>query len=134
MGYTSNVKILMGKKAFELLKERCSASEDEDIRNMVIQRENNVEIDTSETNGAYPENSVSILCGAFKWYSNYEEIKAVENTLLELNEMVEEDPEKLKDYFYKKIQVGEDGATYESTNDENDEYVSDFYTNVDFNI
>lgn len=134
MGYTSNVKILMGKKAFDLLKARCLASEDENVRAMVDAKENYVEIQTSEENGSYPEDSVSIKWVGFKWYNNYEEVKAINRVLTELDSNVEEIPESIKDYFYKMIQIGEDNATDERSNDDDDEYVSDFYVNCEFSI
>ena len=125
MAYRSDVKILMGEKAYELLKNNCLKSDKDYVREMVEKPS------WFEKND---DNSVLIGWSYVKWYSNYEDVKAVELTLRELDGIIEEDESKLDDYFYKKIEIGEDNRTEESTNDYGDEFVSDFYVECDFSI
>ena len=48
--------------------------------------------------------------------------------------MVEEEPALIDEYFYKLIEIGEDGSIREETNDENEKFVSDFYVIQDFSM
>lgn len=125
MAYRSDVKILMGEKAYELLKNNCLKSDKDYVREMVERPSWFEEND---------DNSVLIGWSYVKWYNGYEDVKAVELTLRELDGIIEEDDSKLNDYFYKKIEIGEDNRTEESTNDYDDEFVSDFYVECNFSI
>ena len=128
MGYRSDVKILMGLKAYEVLKSTCEASENEYVREMV-QKPSSLTIDSEA-------NRVLIGWEWYKWYDGYEEIDAVEGVLNNLSEWVEEKPDEypLKDYYYKQIRIGEDNATEEHTNDRYEEYVCDFYVTCQFSL
>lgn len=130
MGYRSQVKILMGPKAFELLKENCLKHDLQIVRDMVDPEQSFVEIEKQE------DESVLIGWNSVKWQPYYEDIKTIENSLKELNEIVENDcdGDKLEDYFYKLIQIGEDNRCEESTNDPDEQYVSDFYVDCSFSM
>lgn len=131
MGYRSNVKILMAKKAYEELKVDCLANTEESVRNMVLKP---YYFETDETDGSLPTNSVMIGWNDCKWNGHYQDVRAVETFLICLNDRVEIDGSLLKDNFYKIIEIGEDNATDERTNDVDDEFVHDFYVNCNFSI
>lgn len=124
MGYRSNVKVLMSPKAFELLKENCLKSDIDYVKKMVDERYIQEKDDER----------VIMFWDDCKWYSNYEDVKAVEGTLTQLNELIEKDESLLADYFYKKIEIGEDGRIDESSNDEDDEFTSELYPISGFSI
>ena len=128
MGYRSDVKILMGTKAYELLKTTCLQSENEYVRAMV-EKPSRLDIDSAAGH-------VLIGWEWYKWYDGYAEIDAVEHVLHKLDALVEEEPERypLADYFYKKIRIGEDNETEESSNDPCEEYVCDFYVECRFSL
>ena len=120
MSTRSTVKIKLGPKAEEFLKEH------------VLQTSDKYAIQLIE-NPHFLDNGFIGWCD-IKWYSHYSDVGAVLNALEELDKIVEEDPEKLKEYYYKMIQIEEDNSTYETTNDEDEEYTSDFYVICDFSL
>lgn len=124
MGYRSDVRIKMGVKAYELLEKRCLEHKEQHVHEMV----------TDPDNFVRKEDYVIIGWNYVKWYTYCDDVVTVENTLKELNEIVEADESKLKDYFYKKIELGEDNATEEATNDYDWEYTDDFYVEVKFSL
>lgn len=135
MGYRSDVKLLIAKKGYELLKDTCLKSDKDYVRNMVnINSDGLDSIEFSESNKSLPNNSVILGWNDVKWYSHYEDVTAIESTLRKLDEMVEEDPEKLDDYFYKKIEIEENGAITEDTNDYDSEFVGNFYVIQHFSL
>lgn len=135
MGYRSDVKLLIAKKGYELLKDTCLKSDKDYVRNMVDVNSSGLDsIEFSESNKSLPNNSVMLEWNDVKWYSHYEDVIAIESTLRKLDEMVEEDPEKLDDYFYKKIEIEENGAITEDTNDYDSEFVGNFYVIQHFSL
>lgn len=139
MGYRSDVKIKMGRKAYELLSKNCKAAAinyskeigDTSAGNFISEM-----ITDPDVFKEYKCSADTVLIGwnYSKWYKNYKDVKAVEDTLLELNEIVGNDESKLEDYFYKKIEIGEDNATTEQTNDYNEIYTNDFYVKCCFSL
>jgi hypothetical protein len=128
MGYRSDVKIFAANKAYDLIKERCIESGNEEAA-IVISGEHKC----SEVKDYDEETKIVYLAG-IKRYSEWPVYKIIEGALTELNNMVEDDPDLLEDYFYKKIEIGEDNRTEESTNDFDDEFVCDFYVECKFSI
>ena len=128
MGYYSDVKILMGMKAYDVLKTICQQSEKEHVRAMVEQP-SSLSID---------EGAQSVLIGweNFKWYEGYAEIDTIEEVLGDLCEWVSQEPETypLKDYYFKKIRIGEDNETEEFSNDRYNDYTADFYAECHFSL
>lgn len=88
------------------------------------------EADFFNNNGDY----VILGWDYIKWYSSYKDVKAILNILKELNTIVEKDCNKLSEYFYKIIEVGEDNATTEYSNDDYCEYTANFYVYFKFNL
>lgn len=130
MGYRSNVKIKMGLKAYELLEKTCLESENEYINKMI----------TGESTKITKKDDYVLIGWTYvKWYTGYDDVKAVIRVLKELSEIVENDESEgderdklIKDYFFKLIDIGEDNRTEEYTNDEDEIYTSDFYSVVEF--
>ena len=135
MGYRSNVKLLISKKGFKKLEEQCLKSDDDCVRNMIKIDINGLDLfESSVDNTALPKDSIMLGWNYVKWYQNFKDVQAVENVLRELDDMVEEEPALIDEYFYKLIEIGEDGAIREETNDENEKFVSDFYVIQDFSM
>ena len=90
--------------------------------------------ESSVNNTALPKDSIMLGWTDVKWNSTFEDVQTVEDVLSELDDMVKEEPALIDEYFYKLIEIGEDGRTREETNDENGKFVSDFYVIQDFSI
>lgn len=124
MGYRSDVKIKMGLDAYKLLENSIESSEIECARDMIATA-NDLQI---------KENYVTIYWQYVKWYESYSDVKAVLDVLKELDKIVEDKPELLDTYYYKLIEIGEDNATSESTNDYDQYFTDDFYVICDFSL
>lgn len=124
MGYRSDVKILMGDKALELMKETLKNHSKEYVRELI------------ERPSFYSEEPNNNIIGwsYVKWYPDYEDVSAVLSVLSELDRIVDNDPDKLDDYYYKLIELGEDNATSISTNDYDEEFTHDFYISCEFSM
>lgn len=135
MSYRSNVRIIMGPKAYELLESNCLKSENLDVKNMVLKPSDIDKECLYYTNdGEQKEDAVYIEWDDIKWNDTYEDIIAVIDTLGEIDSIVEEDEDKLEEYFYKFMKIGEDNASLEITNDDDDEYVEDYYIVCGFSM
>lgn len=143
MGYRSNVKLLISKKGFEKLKEYCLKSNKECVKNMVDINTEGLDdfecncdavYEGSRYNKKLPKESVMLTWSDVKWYQTFEDVQAVENILEELNKVVEKEPDLIGDYYYKLIEIGEDGLVSEETNDEDNKFVEDFYVIQDFSL
>lgn len=143
MGYRSDVKLLISAKGFEKLKEFCLKSDNECIREVIdintfgLDRlECNCEpaLEGSEYNEALPKGSVMLSWLDVKWYPSFDDVKAVEDVLDELDEMVANDYETIEHFYYKMIEIGEDGRVFQRTNDHEEEFCGDFYSTSGFSI
>lgn len=135
MGYRSNVKLLISKKGFEKLEEQCLKSDNNYVRDMIKIDTDGLDLfESSVNNTALPKDSIMLGWTDVKWYQDFEDVQTVEDVLSELDNMVKEEPALIDEYFYKLIEIGEDGRTREETNDENEKFVSDFYVIQDFSI
>lgn len=112
MGYTSDVTIMLQPKAYKMVMDSIN------------------EYNKKQTNGyrfvpyedlSNPDGEHIIKWSGVKWYAGFEDVQSVTHVLRELcNEHEEEDG-----YGYKCIQVGEDGAIEEESN--NWDWGSDMY-------
>lgn len=127
MGYRSEVRLLMGPKAYELLKANCRNSTDKIAKNTLKDVE--METDIVYYNKALyeHEDAVYIKWHDVKWYDSYEDVKIVMRTLNELDTIVTNEEEILDEYFYKFMKIGEDGESIEYTNDEMEEFTEGYY-------
>ena len=121
MGYRSNVRIKISKKGFEMVEENIKKSKYTDMLNFDVKEE-------------LSDGAVLFGYDCVKWYFNFNDVQTVESILRKLDTMVEENPEALEEYFYKEIQIGEDGAITEYSNDEDEEFVEDFYVCTSFSL
>lgn len=126
MEYKRDVKILMGNKAYELLRNNCLASDNETVRDMVNEEKG---FSLEKIN----ENTILVGWKSIGWYASHENICCVDDTLQQLEDMVEENPNSLKDNFFKIITIAEDNTT-ELTNDLGDKFVGDFYIKDAFSM
>ena len=128
MSYRSNIRIIMGPKAYALLESNCLKSENLDVKNMVLKPSDIDKECLYYTNdGEQKEDAVYIEWDDIKWKDTNEDIIAVISTLNEIDSIVEEDEDKLEEYFYKFMKIGENNESIEFTNDYDDEYVEEYY-------
>lgn len=120
MGYRSTVKIKISKKGFEMVKENIEKSEYKEMLDF----------------DCFEELEDGILFGytGVKWYRGYSDVNTIESVLRKLDKEVKENPDTLTDYFYKEIEIGEDGLISEATNDDDEEFTSDFYAYSEFSL
>ena len=96
MGYRSEVAIKCKEKAFDML------------------------IDTCKETGLMPD-TVYKDCDDFllywdwiKWYNDYNDVAAIENTLDKLDELHDHDDDQETGYGYKFMRIGEDDGDVET--------------------
>lgn len=135
MGYYSKVRIIMGPKAYELLKNNCLKSNNEDAKDLL--RKPYMKDDETiyyDSNDIEQDNAVYIGWNEIKWYERYESISIIMNTLDQLDKIVDDDEYELQDYFYKFMKIGEDNENEELTNDEYGEFTKEYHIICEFSI
>lgn len=132
MSYYSNVKLLIAGKGYQLLEERCLSSTEQCVKDMILKAN---EILTDDENNFFSVKGSKLLFWAdCKWYAHFKDVGTVLSVLKELDEIVEKEPDKLEDYFYKMIEIEENNTTNITTNDEDEKYTEDFYVECYFSI
>lgn len=117
MGYSSKVGIMCEPGAYYLLKE-------------AIDNGGGLKPDTIKFDGV---EDYFLEWGWTKWYSDYPEIKAIEDVLRRLNNPKESDPwyDDFESYRYHMIRVGEESGDIE---EKSNEYCFDFSTTTIFDV
>lgn len=119
----TNVKILVGEKLLEMIKENCLKSEKDFIKEMVGEKH------IVEQDGKF-----FLEYNNVKWRESFEDVKAITSMLKKANEMVEEDKELLKDYYYKFVGLPASEDFEEYSNDDDSEFTDDFYGFAEFSL
>ena len=118
-----NVKILVGKKLLEMIKENCLKSEKNFVREMV-----------SEKNIVEKEGKIFLLYQDVKWNERFEDVSAVTSMLKKANEMVERDSKLLDGYYYKLVSLPSAECFDEYSNDDGEAFTESFYGFADFSM
>lgn len=101
MGYRSDVKILCEPKAYQMIKD--SMEEYNKTQDLYEFRPHELE----------QKGDLTLMSWYYvKWYHNYKDVYSVESVLTKLRDEFSD----TEGYGFKKIEVGEDGATEEMTN------------------
>lgn len=119
----TNVKILVGKKLLEMIKENCLKSEKDFVREMV-----------NEENIIEKEGKFFLSYTNVKWNERFEDVNAVTSMLKKANEMVERDSELLDDYYYKLVSLPSAECFDEYSNDDDEVFTESFYGFSDFSM
>lgn len=119
MGYRSDVKILCEPKAYQMIKD----SMDEYNKTQDFYEFKPHELQQ--------KGDLTLMSWySVKWYYNYEDVHSVESVLNKLSKEFSD----TEGYGFKKIEVGEDGATVEMTNNYDlDSYLYVMHT-IEYNL
>lgn len=120
----SNVKVILGIKAYDILKENCLKTNKQEVMDIVL----------APDDFTKAEDYILIGWENIMWSEDFEEIVTVKETLSQLDELVEKNAEKIKDYFYKIIQIEDTNYIMQDSNDLYEEYTSDFYVICNFSM
>lgn len=131
MGYRSEVRLLMGPKAYELLKNNCKNSIDKIAQKALDDAEIETGIVYYNEKDNEKEDAVYIKWHDVKWYEGYEDVDIIMTTLQQLDDL-DYDSNKLSEYFYKFMEIGEDDENNEQTNDDCGDYTADYYITCSF--
>lgn len=128
MGYRSDVYLYCHKNVYDRMRQDALKSNNKYIKDIVFNPDEYNVLSSSE---------LLIKWFYCKWYSSYEDVKFVRDTLLDVILQCEEtdDSTKIDNCYFKLIEVGEDNQTFETCNDDDYEsHTSDFYPYTEINI
>jgi len=119
MGYRSEVTVMCGEKAYEMIKQSIEQynATSKSSYNFVP---HNVEF-RNDGNEVY---TYLLKWHDVKWYHDYSDVSSVESVL---NELCSDKYSNKDGYGFKKIEIGEDNATIECSNEAGEEYGYEFY-------
>lgn len=121
MGYRSELRIKISKQGFEMIKENIEKSKYKTMLDFDVREELN-------------DGAMLFGYDCIKWDPNYKEVDAIESVLRKLDKLVKDNPDSLEKYFYKEIKIGEDGNITENSNDDDEQFVEDFYAYTSFSL
>ena len=119
----SRVKIMISKEGYNLLKSTCI--EANKFARELIENTDELKIE---------DNFVLIGWDDIRWYRGLKDVEVVFDVLDKLDKLINEDSSKLDNYFYKVIEIEENGCISEETNDSDGEFTGDFYVNQNFSL
>lgn len=117
MGYRSDVYLYCHKNVYDTMRKKALESDNIYAKDIVFNPDEYSILDNGDLLVKW------LYC---KWYRNYKDVGFIMDSLLDI--ILQDESNGIEEYYFKLIEVGEDGATDETCNDDDYEsYTCDFY-------